>query len=81
MFNHPHVRIAQTELKTIAPHNGDALLRTYHSDWPHDLRDLSKSGHILQPFPDITMAVVTLWMLVAVYEGERRHVDCAAQPP
>ena len=63
MFNHPHVRIAQTELKTIAPHNGDALLRTYHSDWPHDLRDLSKSGHIHQPFPNITMAVVTLWML------------------
>ena len=63
MFNHPHVRIAQTELKTIAPHNGDALTRTYHSDWPHDIRDLSKSGHIHQPFPDIVMAVITLWML------------------
>ena len=69
MFNHPHVRIAQTELKIRPPYtdadpNADEVLaRSYHSDWPHDIRDLSESGHIQQPFPDIIMAVITLWML------------------
>ncbi len=69
IFNHPHVRIAQTELKIRQPHTSadpnvvGSPLRAYHSDWPHDLRDLSESGHLRQPFPDIVMSIVTLWML------------------
>ena len=71
VFNHPHVRIAQTQLRVLPPHTGGDVkldgdgkpLRSYHSDWPHDLTDLSGSGRIDQPFPDIVMALTTLWML------------------
>ena len=71
VFNHPHVRIAQTQIRVLPLHAGGDVkldvdekpLRGYHSDWPHDLTDLSGSGRIHQPFPDIVMALTTLWML------------------
>lgn len=71
VFNHPHVRIAQTQIRVLPAHSGGDVqldgnekpVRFYHSDWPHDVLDLSRSGHIQQPFPDIVMALTTLWML------------------
>ena len=80
MFNHPHVRIAQTELKTIAPHNGDAL--TPHlpfrlaSRYPRFIEIRAYPPTLPRHYNGGYHAVDAL----AVYGGERRHVDCAAKP-
>ncbi len=73
VFNHSHVRIARTQIRVLPPYTGGDVhldaesagkpIRSYHSDWPHDLHDLSGSGRIHQPFPDTVMALTTLWML------------------
>ena len=62
----PHVRIAQCEAVggTLRPPNDDRpLYRDWHSDWPHDLTAGPHSGAIAQPFPDVTMALSTVWYL------------------
>ena len=62
----PHVRIAQCEAvgATVRPPNDDRpLYREWHSDWPHDLTAGPHSGAIAQPFPDVTMALSTVWYL------------------
>ena len=68
----PHVRIAQLELpKTNQPATPERLeegwesRRGYHSDWPHDINHVA-GGHVAQPFPDVTMAISTVWYLVDV---------------
>ena len=62
----PHVRIAQCEAVggTIRPPNDNRPdYREWHSDWPHDLTAGPHSGSIAQPFPDVTMALSTVWYL------------------
>ena len=62
----PHVRIAQCEAvgATVRPPNDDQpLYREWHTDWPHDLWAGPHSGAIAQPFPDVTMALSTVWYL------------------
>lgn len=39
--------------------------RGYHSDWPHDITHVA-GGHVAQPFPDVTMALSTVWYFVDV---------------
>ena len=62
----PHLRIAQCEAVggTIRqPNDERPLFRAWHSDWPHDLTAGPHSGSIAQPFPDLTMALSTVWYL------------------
>ena len=62
----PHLRIAQCEAVggTIRqPDDNRPLFRAWHSDWPHDLTAGPHSGSIAQPFPDVTMALSTVWYL------------------
>lgn len=68
----PHVRIAQLEInKTNGPAPKEGLSegwmqrRGYHSDWPHDITHVA-GGHVAQPFPDVCMALSTVWYLVDV---------------
>ncbi len=57
------VRIAQIEFKFRPAADDNAAWRSWHSDWPHDLKDNERAGFVRQPFPDLTMALTTLWML------------------
>ena len=59
----PRVRIAQIEFKFRPAADDNAAWRSWHSDWPHDLKDNERGGFVRQPFPDLTMALTTLWML------------------
>jgi ectoine hydroxylase-related dioxygenase (phytanoyl-CoA dioxygenase family) len=45
--------------------------RHWHSDWPHDIGAGTHSGHVSQPFPDVCMALSTVWYLTDVgpYNG------------
>ena len=63
MFNHSNVRISQTEFKSVQPRSNGHSWRGYHTDWPHDLTDLSRCGRVNQPFPDMIMSLTTIWML------------------
>ncbi len=83
----PHVRIMQTEVNKSSKPAGEALTeeqlrrRGWHSDWPHDLTAYGPSseepwkhcGAIAQPFPDVCMALSTVWYLgpedVTPYNG------------
>ena len=70
-----HVRILQTEVNKSSKPNGEALSekqlrrRGWHSDWPHDLTAYGPSSHepwkhcgaVAQPFPDVCMALSTIW--------------------
>ncbi|MEE2658296.1 MAG: phytanoyl-CoA dioxygenase family protein [Candidatus Latescibacterota bacterium] len=72
-----HVRILQTEVNKSSKPAGKALSkeqllrRGWHSDWPHDLTAYGPSseepwkhcGAIAQPFPDVCMALSTVWYL------------------
>ena len=82
-----HVRILQTEVNKSSKPAGEALSeeqlsrRSWHSDWPHDLTAYGPSseepwrhcGAIAQPFPDVCMALSTVWYLgpedVTPYNG------------
>ncbi len=73
----PHVRILQTEVNKSSrpaeqPLSEEQLRRrAWHSDWPHDLTAYGPSdeepwkhcGAIAQPFPDVCMALSTVWYL------------------
>jgi ectoine hydroxylase-related dioxygenase (phytanoyl-CoA dioxygenase family) len=73
----PHVRILQTEVNKSSkpaeqPLSEERLRwRSWHSDWPHDLTAYNPSseepwkhcGAIAQPFPDVCMALSTVWYL------------------
>lgn len=59
----PRVRVAQIEFKFRPAADDNAAYRSWHSDWPHDLKDNERGGSIRQPFPDLTMALTTVWML------------------
>ncbi len=73
----PHVRIMQTEVNKSAkpeeqPVSKERLRwRSWHSDWPHDLTAYGPSseelwkhcGAVSQPFPDVCMALSTVWYL------------------
>ena len=73
----PHVRILQTEVNKSAkpaeqPLSEEQLRwRSWHSDWPHDLTAYNPSskdpwkhcGAVAQPFPDVCMALSTVWYL------------------
>jgi ectoine hydroxylase-related dioxygenase (phytanoyl-CoA dioxygenase family) len=83
----PHVRISQTEVNkssrpSTEPLSEEQLMRrSWHSDWPHDLTAYGPSheepwrhcGAIAQPFPDVCMALSTVWYLgpedVTPYNG------------
>jgi ectoine hydroxylase-related dioxygenase (phytanoyl-CoA dioxygenase family) len=83
----PHVRIMQTEVNKSSKPAGEKLTeeqlrrRGWHSDWPHDLTAYGPSdeepwkhcGAIAQPFPDVCMALSTVWYLgpedVTPYNG------------
>ena len=72
-----HVRILQTEVNKSSKPAGEALSeqqlrrRGWHSDWPHDLSAYGPSseepwnhcGAVAQPFPDVCMALSTVWYL------------------
>ena len=72
-----HVRILQTEVEKSSkpaeqPVSQEQLRkRTWHSDWPHDLTAYGPSseepwkhcGAVAQPFPDVCMALSTVWYL------------------
>ena len=82
-----HVRISQTEVNKSGKPKGEVLSeeqllrRGWHSDWPHDLTAYGPSseepwrhcGAIAQPFPDVCMALSTVWYLgpedVTPYNG------------
>ena len=73
----PHVRILQTEVNKSAKPAEQPLTeenlrwRSWHSDWPHDLSAYNPSGEepwkhcgaVAQPFPDVCMALSTIWYL------------------
>jgi len=73
----PHVRILQTEVNKSSkpaeqPIPEERLKwRSWHSDWPHDLTAYNPNsdepwkhcGAIAQPFPDVCMALSTVWYL------------------
>jgi ectoine hydroxylase-related dioxygenase (phytanoyl-CoA dioxygenase family) len=83
----PHVRIMQTEVNKSSKPAGEKLTeeqlrrRGWHSDWPHDLTAYGPSdeepwkhcGAVAQPFPDVCMALSTVWYLgpedVTPYNG------------
>jgi hypothetical protein len=72
-----HVRILQTEVNKSSrpaeqPLSEEQLRRrSWHSDWPHDLTAYGPSseepwkhcGAVAQPFPDVCMALSTIWYL------------------
>ncbi|HCV00309.1 MAG TPA: hypothetical protein DGL25_03825 [Dehalococcoidia bacterium] len=72
-----HVRILQTEVNKSSrpaeqPLSDEQLLhRSWHSDWPHDLTAYGPSseepwkhcGAVAQPFPDVCMALSSVWYL------------------
>jgi ectoine hydroxylase-related dioxygenase (phytanoyl-CoA dioxygenase family) len=82
-----HLRILQTEVNKSSKPAAEALSkeqllrRSWHSDWPHDLKAYSPTseepwkhcGAIAQPFPDVCMALSTIWYLgpedVTPYSG------------
>ena len=82
-----HVRILQTEVNKSSKPADEALSkeqllrRSWHSDWPHDLTAYNPTneepwkhcGAIAQPFPDVCMALSTIWYLgpedVTPYNG------------
>ena len=82
-----HVRILQTEVNKSSRPAGQALSeqqlrrRSWHSDWPHDLSAYGPNseqpwrhcGAVAQPFPDVCMALSTVWYLgpedVTPYNG------------
>ena len=82
-----HVRILQTEVNKSSKPAGEPLSeaqlrrRGWHSDWPHDLTAYGPNseepwkhcGAIAQPFPDVCMALSTVWYLgpedVTPYNG------------
>ena len=84
-----HVRILQTEVTAslgVSKPTGEAFSeeqlasRRWHSDWPHDLAAYRTSGEewnlagaVAQPFPDVCMALSTIWYLgpedVTPYNG------------
>ena len=82
-----HVRILQTEVNKSSKPAAEALSeeqllrRGWHSDWPHDLTAYRPSseepwkhcGAVAQPFPDVCMALSTVWYLgpedVTPYNG------------
>ena len=82
-----HVRILQTEVNKSSKPTAEALSeeqllrRGWHSDWPHDLTAYGPSseelwkhcGAVAQPFPDVCMALSTVWYLgpedVTPYNG------------
>jgi hypothetical protein len=65
-----HVRISQTETHKGRPAHS-AHGRSWHSDWPHDLSAYGPNdeepwrhcGAVRQPFPDVCMALSTVWYL------------------
>lgn len=72
----PHVRILQLEVnkssRPAGPLTEEQLRRRgWHSDWPHDLTAYGPTeeapwkhcGAIAQPFPDVCMALSTVWYL------------------
>ena len=73
----PHIRILQTEVnKSSRPAEKPITQeqkkrRVWHSDWPHDLSAYGPTeeepwnhcGAIAQPFPDVCMALSTIWFL------------------
>ena len=72
-----HIRIMQTEVNKSSrpaeqPISAEQLQRRgWHSDWPHDLTAYGPSdeqpwkhcGAVAQPFPDVCMALSTVWYL------------------
>ena len=73
-----HVRILQTEVNKSSKPWPDRPLsekqlraRSWHSDWPHDLTAYIPTaddpwihcGAVAQPFPDVCMALSTVWYL------------------
>ena len=72
-----HIRIMQTEVNKSSrparkPISEDQLKRRgWHSDWPHDLTAYGPNteqpwkhcGAVAQPFPDVCMALSTVWYL------------------
>ena len=72
-----HIRIMQTEVNKSSrpaqqPISAEQLRRRgWHSDWPHDLTAYGPSdeqpwkhcGAVAQPFPDVCMALSTVWYL------------------
>ena len=73
----PHIRIMQTEVnKSSRPtekliSEEQLRRRGWHSDWPHDLTAYGPNdeqpwkhcGAVAQPFPDVCMALSTVWYL------------------
>jgi hypothetical protein len=73
----PHIRIVQTEVNKSSrpakkPISEEQLQRRgWHSDWPHDLTAYGPNdeqpwkhcGAVAQPFPDVCMALSTVWYL------------------
>ena len=73
----PHIRILQTEVNKSSRPAGSPLSeeqlrrRGWHSDWPHDLTAYGPNseqpwrhcGAVAQPFPDVCMALSTVWYL------------------
>ncbi len=73
----PHIRIMQTEVNkssrpSAKPISEEQLRRRgWHSDWPHDLTAYGPNeehpwkhcGAVAQPFPDVCMALSTVWYL------------------
>ena len=73
----PHIRIMQTEVNKSSrpaekPISEEQLRRRgWHSDWPHDLTAYGPNeeqpwkhcGAVAQPFPDLCMALSTVWYL------------------
>ena len=74
----PRVRIAQIEFKFRPAADDNAAWRSWHSDWPHDLNDNERGGFMRQPFPDLTMALTTLWMLSPYGPTRAGHGSCPA---
>ena len=82
-----HIRILQTEVNKSSKPVGEPLSeqqlrrRGWHSDWPHDLSAYGPNseepwrhcGAVAQPFPDVCMALSTVWYLgpedVTPYNG------------
>ena len=72
-----HIRIMQTEVNKSSrpaeqPISEEQLRRrSWHSDWPHDLTAYGPNddqpwrhcGAVAQPFPDVCMALSTIWYL------------------
>lgn len=65
-----HLRISQTETHKGRPAHSEHG-RSWHSDWPHDLSAYGPNdrepwrhcGAVRQPFPDVCMALSTVWYL------------------